>query len=119
MDDTRQPLRYLAIALNALFVLWVLYNGIDEGFQGTSPEKLQYILFILLMVLNCNFLYWGIVTREFCYVVIAGNVIFLLLFAYDFLDRGSTLTGPETTSHIVLVFLFALNAFLLYRRSFE
>ena len=27
--------KYLAIAGNVLFILWVSYNGIDEGFSGT------------------------------------------------------------------------------------
>ena len=31
--------KYLAIAGNVLFILWVTYNGIDEGFQGTLVEK--------------------------------------------------------------------------------
>ena len=26
--------KYLAIAGNVLFILWVMYNGIDEGFRG-------------------------------------------------------------------------------------
>ena len=31
--------KYLAIAGNVLFILWVTYNGIDEGFQGTLPDR--------------------------------------------------------------------------------
>lgn len=41
-----------AVAGNILFVLWVTYNGIDEGFQGTLPEKISYITLMALLVTN-------------------------------------------------------------------
>ena len=44
--------KYLVIAGNVLFILWVTYNGIDEGFQGTLPEKASYIGLMALLVLN-------------------------------------------------------------------
>jgi len=44
--------KYLAIAGNVLFILWVTYNGIDEGFSGTLPEKASYVSLMLLLVLN-------------------------------------------------------------------
>ena len=31
--------KYLAIAGNVLFILWVTYNGIDEGFRGTLGSE--------------------------------------------------------------------------------
>ena len=31
--------KYLAIAGNVLFILWVTYNGIDEGFSGTRGSE--------------------------------------------------------------------------------
>ena len=45
-------LKYLAIAGNVLFILWVTYNGIDEGFSGTLVEKASYVGLMLLLVLN-------------------------------------------------------------------
>ncbi|MGA7195148.1 MAG: hypothetical protein WBW94_16125 [Anaerolineales bacterium] len=30
--------KYLVIAGNMLFILWVTYNGMDEGFSGTLLE---------------------------------------------------------------------------------
>ena len=48
----RTKLHYLAIAGNALFILWITYNGIDEGFSGTLPEKVSYVSLILLLILN-------------------------------------------------------------------
>ena len=44
--------KYLAIAGNVLFILWVAYNGIDEGFSGTLVEKALYVGLIVLLVLN-------------------------------------------------------------------
>ena len=34
-------LSWLAIAGNILFVLWILYNGINESFQGITIEKIS------------------------------------------------------------------------------
>jgi hypothetical protein len=45
-------LKYLAIAGNVLFILWVTYNGIDEGFRGTMPEKASYVGLMVLLALN-------------------------------------------------------------------
>jgi len=44
--------KYLAIAGNVLFMLWVTYNGIDEGFSGTIYQKLSYAGLMLLLVLD-------------------------------------------------------------------
>jgi hypothetical protein len=42
----------IAIAGNALFILWGTYNGIDEGFSGTLVQKASYVGLVLLLVLN-------------------------------------------------------------------
>ena len=44
--------KYLAIAGNVLFILWVTYNGIDEGFRGTRVQIASYVGLMLLLVLN-------------------------------------------------------------------
>jgi len=41
-----------AIAGNIFFTLWILYNGINEGFQGTTIEKLSYVTIMGLLVVN-------------------------------------------------------------------
>ena len=43
---------WLAIAGNILFVLWILYNGINESFQGTTIEKISYITLMGLLAVN-------------------------------------------------------------------
>jgi hypothetical protein len=44
--------KYLAISGNVLFILWVTYNGIDEGFSGTIVQKMSYVGLMLLLALN-------------------------------------------------------------------
>jgi hypothetical protein len=44
--------KYLAIAGNVLFILWVTYNGIDEGFSGTLVQKASYVSLMLLLTLD-------------------------------------------------------------------
>jgi hypothetical protein len=43
---------YLAIIGNILIVLWILYNVIDEGFQGTIYQIASAIGLILLLTLE-------------------------------------------------------------------
>ncbi len=44
--------KYLAVAGNVIFIVWITYNGIDEGFKGTLIQILSYIGLTLLLVLN-------------------------------------------------------------------
>ncbi len=52
-------LRYGAIGGNALFFLWILYNGINQGFQGTRIEVISYIGLMALLLLNAFLLFSG------------------------------------------------------------
>ena len=45
-------LRYAAVLGNLVFFLWILYNGIDEGFQGTRVELVSSITLMGLLCLN-------------------------------------------------------------------
>ena len=45
-------LRFAAVFGNIIFVLWITYNGIDEGFKGTPLQILSYIGLVLLLSLN-------------------------------------------------------------------
>lgn len=49
-------LSWAAIAGNILFALWILYNGINENFQGTLPEKISYITLMGLLTVNASLL---------------------------------------------------------------
>lgn len=48
----RRFLRLIAIAGNIVFFLWILRNGIDEGFEGTPVQAASYIGLLLLLSLN-------------------------------------------------------------------
>lgn len=56
MKNDKSPFTALvslaAIAGNILFTLWILYNGINEGFQGTTIEKFSYVALMGLLVVN-------------------------------------------------------------------
>jgi hypothetical protein len=109
--ETYAVLKYGAIAGFIIFLLWIIYNGIDEGFKATPHEMLGYILVLMLLALNAAPL-----SSEFArYFTTAGNVLFSLWFAYDGITRASQLTGPGAISHVVLILLLGLSSFLLIR----
>ena len=45
-------LRYAAIGGNILFILWISFNAMDEGFSGTLIEKLSYFALVGLLLTN-------------------------------------------------------------------
>ena len=56
MEKKKSPfielLSWAAIIGNIFFVLWILYNGINENFQGTMIEKISYITLMGLLTVN-------------------------------------------------------------------
>jgi uncharacterized membrane protein (DUF2068 family) len=48
----RRWLEWFAVAGNAIFILWLLYNGIDEGFRGTAPQIVSALSLSVLLVVN-------------------------------------------------------------------
>ncbi len=47
-----QLLKFAALAGNLLFILWMLYNGVDEGFRATPYQLASYVGLTLLLLLN-------------------------------------------------------------------
>ena len=45
-------LRFAAISGNVLFVLWVTFNGWQEGFSGSIYQKLSWVGLITLLSIN-------------------------------------------------------------------
>jgi hypothetical protein len=45
-------IRYGAILGNILFILWVSFNAVDDGFSGTLPEKISYVGLMMLLTTN-------------------------------------------------------------------
>ena len=56
-SETYNLLRYIVIFGNILFILWILYNGINEGFRATIYQKISYFGLITLLVLNSILVY--------------------------------------------------------------
>jgi len=52
MREIISTLKILASIGNVLFILWILYNGINEGFPGTALEVISYIVLIGLLDVN-------------------------------------------------------------------
>ncbi len=52
MTKERKLIIWLVIAGNIIFICWILYNGIREGFRGTLPEKISYLALIILLATN-------------------------------------------------------------------
>jgi hypothetical protein len=48
---------WLAIFGNVIFIIWIIYNGIDEGFSGTPVQIASYLGLTLLLLLNI-FIIW-------------------------------------------------------------
>ena len=47
-----QLLKYVVITGNIIFILWLLYNGISEGFKGTLVQIFSYAGLIGLLTVN-------------------------------------------------------------------
>jgi hypothetical protein len=58
MKDLKKYLTILALAGNIVFILWITYNGIKEGFEGSLVEKASYIGLMGLLAIN-SFLLFG------------------------------------------------------------
>jgi hypothetical protein len=50
-------LKLIAVAGNILFILWMLYNGIDEGFRASAYQLASYVGLTLLLILNSVLLF--------------------------------------------------------------
>jgi hypothetical protein len=48
-----KTIRYIAVVCNAIFVAWLLFNAIDEGFRAVNHvELVSMISLIALLLLN-------------------------------------------------------------------
>ncbi len=57
MNNLSKVLKYCAVAGNVLFILWMLYNGMDEGFRATPYQLASYLGLTLLLLLNSVLLF--------------------------------------------------------------
>jgi hypothetical protein len=49
---SRKWASYAAIAGDAAFIAWLLFNAIDDGFRGTAPEIASWIGLTVLLAVN-------------------------------------------------------------------
>ena len=105
-------LRLLAAIGNIVFVLWVLFNWMDEAnFQASTSDAMWFGGFILLLLVDTALLFFK---NPVWYIAMAGNLFYAAYFLLDGLTNWTAFTGPEALSHVALVVLFALNSYLLY-----
>jgi len=57
MKKHLETLRYIAILGNLVYILWILYNGINEGFNATPVQVISYIGILLLLILDSVLIY--------------------------------------------------------------
>ena len=57
MIELIQLVRYAVICGNVLIVLWMLFNGIHEGFKATLAEKIIYLSMFVLLAINSLLLF--------------------------------------------------------------
>jgi hypothetical protein len=43
---------WLAIFGNVIFIFWIIYNGLDEGFSAAPVQIASYLGLTLLLLLN-------------------------------------------------------------------
>lgn len=47
-----KDIKYLAILGNILFIGWLFYNGVDEGFKASPMQLTSYLSLTGLLILN-------------------------------------------------------------------
>ncbi|MFE3279366.1 hypothetical protein [Nocardia sp. NPDC059239] len=57
-------LKLISIAGSALFILWILYNGMDSGWAGTGPEIVSYVAIMALLALNIVLMSRGLLAQR-------------------------------------------------------
>ena len=57
MKRTPTWLTYLVIVGNLVYILWIVRNGINEGFRATTVEVVSMVGLLLLLGLNALLLW--------------------------------------------------------------
>ena len=56
MDRIPSWLRYVAVAGDVVYVLWIVRNGMESGFRGTPVEVVSFAGLLALLALNAGLL---------------------------------------------------------------
>ena len=57
MTRVRSWLRYAAVAGNVVYLLWIIRNGIEQGFRGRPVEVVSWVGLLVLLILNAALLW--------------------------------------------------------------
>ena len=56
-NELIQLVRYAVICGNVFIILWMLFNGIHEGFKASAVEKFIYLSMFVLLAINSMLLF--------------------------------------------------------------
>ena len=119
-------LKYLAIAGNTTFILWILYNGgIDKGFNSTIYQKISTIILLGLLVASSLLLInkTSPNTKELIqlvkYAVIGGNVFIVLWLVFNGIHEGFKASAVEKFIYLSMFVLLAINTIFLFSNKFR
>ena len=127
-------LSWAAVAGNILLVLWILYNGINAGFQGTLLEKISYFSLMGLLAVNTILLLdggrkKGIITTKrmkeekagstelLSWLAITGNILFMLWMTYRRISESFKGSVYQQISYIGLMGLLSVTIVLLRNKK--
>ncbi len=119
-------IKYLAVAGNIIFILFILYKGgIDKGFNGTIYQKISTIILLGLLAANSLFLISGTSpnTNELIqlvrYAVICGNVFIVLWMLFNGIHEGFKASAVEKFIYLSMFVLLAINTMFLFSNKFR
>ena len=52
-----KTVKYIALAGNVLYILWILYNAVDSGFQERPVQMVALTGLLILLILNILLIY--------------------------------------------------------------
>ncbi len=114
-------LRYAAIVVNVILLLWFLFNRINEGFKGNWVQKFSSVGLIGLLATNIFLLFMrnNLLISFLRYAAIVGNVVFLLWILFNGINEGFKAPLAEKFYYVGVMGLLAINSFCLLSRTKE
>ena len=127
-------LKCAVIIGNTLFILWILYNGLNAGFKGTLPEKISFFTLCVIFILNTVLLCSGSWKKEsistkgiteerisstelLLSVAITGNILFMFWMTYRRISESFKGSIYQQLSYIGLMALLLTTIALLFHES--
>ncbi len=119
-------IKYLAVAGNIIFILFILYKGgIDKGFNGTIYQKISTIILLGLLAANSLFLISGTspnrneLIQLVRYAVICGNVFIVLWMLFNGIHERFKASAVGKFIYLSMFVLLAINTIFLFSNKFR